>query len=867
MSKSPATQNKQQDQQEATNSTRSDANKASLPTYTLDFLHSVGIQMTAGTHNGLMSNTHNIPSVATHLSAPTSQPIGTQSQATNERKHLPHYHYSGYHQRTDTFDCPSSIVGYTAMQSTDYRPHTQSHQRYPHNASTNNNNYDYQNYGISRKYYNPNFYNKKNVQTNNRFGKNFNENVGASANSPSVGVSTSNNSNNNTNLSNQGMRRVSYSSVASTSSTTHQPPARNAKSVSPSEQSSAAPTNLLANKLLTTSMPSINGRTRSSGSSNSSAVSASSYMPHEYETDLPNINYRRSFGNSVLGDYMVPNGLTTSVRPFNYKYVSPPDLTKPPPQKNSALLSIPSINFSTLSPTEPILSPNIGFYGSQQNLTVCSENAATKIAAQTNTSTGIGSTNSLTKTTNYSRGSAKDERPILSATNKESDQSAGACQQPKRDHTGRHSSASKTYRSGGNRNKNGNNQQQTVPPLTSNSSLSKSTTHRNHNSVGDIYSHHHHLYTPPDRFLIRSHLIELKTRPAGLLNGTKWDSLSAMIWNKFIGAQQTEDTYKKKMYLWRYLYVCVKKMYPRYGLYLVGSTISGFGSDTSDVDMCLVSRLITGFDPRLEAMMHLKHLQDHLTNTSGIFDTFNLIQARVPILRFKDTLHLLEVDLNFNNCVGVRNTHLLYCYSQMDWRLRPLALVVKLWAQFHHINNAKNMTISSYSLVLMTIHFLQYAVVPAILPCLHTMYPHKFQKHHDINSIDMNEDIGPFESQNKQTLGELFLQFLGYYSSFDYGQHAISIRTASVIPIVNCRLAPSPKNDPHQWQVLCIEEPFDLTNTARSVYDVETFDRIKDVFVTSFHRLKETMNLNALFEMSFLQPPQSLASLVNSNVS
>lgn len=43
----------------------------------------------------------------------------------------------------------------------------------------------------------------------------------------------------------------------------------------------------------------------------------------------------------------------------------------------------------------------------------------------------------------------------------------------------------------------------------------------------------------------------------------------------------------------------------------------------------------------------------------------------------------------------------------VDWRVRPLVLVVKLWAQCQNINNAKNMTISSYSLVLMVIHFLQ----------------------------------------------------------------------------------------------------------------------------------------------------------------
>lgn len=69
----------------------------------------------------------------------------------------------------------------------------------------------------------------------------------------------------------------------------------------------------------------------------------------------------------------------------------------------------------------------------------------------------------------------------------------------------------------------------------------------------------------------------------------------------------------------------------------------------------------------------------------------------------------------------------------------------------------------------------------------------------------MNEELEPFYSENKQTIGELFLQFLGYYSSFNYEQHAISIRMASVIPIANCRLVPSPKNDPHQWKELCIE--------------------------------------------------------------
>lgn len=49
---------------------------------------------------------------------------------------------------------------------------------------------------------------------------------------------------------------------------------------------------------------------------------------------------------------------------------------------------------------------------------------------------------------------------------------------------------------------------------------------------------------------------------------------------------------------------------------------------------------------------------------TAIFKEFNLIQAKVPILRFKDDIHKVEIDLNYNNCVGIRNTHLLHCYSR-----------------------------------------------------------------------------------------------------------------------------------------------------------------------------------------------------------
>lgn len=37
----------------------------------------------------------------------------------------------------------------------------------------------------------------------------------------------------------------------------------------------------------------------------------------------------------------------------------------------------------------------------------------------------------------------------------------------------------------------------------------------------------------------------------------------------------------------------------------------------------------------------------------------------------------------------------------------------------------------------------------------------------DFGYVDMNETMGPYESKNTQTIGELFLYFLEYYSCFE----------------------------------------------------------------------------------------------------
>ncbi|XP_017130559.2 poly(A) RNA polymerase gld-2 homolog B isoform X2 [Drosophila elegans] len=373
------------------------------------------------------------------------------------------------------------------------------------------------------------------------------------------------------------------------------------------------------------------------------------------------------------------------------------------------------------------------------------------------------------------------------------------------------------------------------------------------------------LVLPPDRYLAQARNTEVVVQPEKLICMCKYDNLSADIWKRFRGAQQTQQKFKLKMRLWRYLFLWMNQpMFERYRICLVGSTITGFGTDSSDIDMCLLPE--QGAHPHPHPHQHQYHQHHHYHNEkrtealiiltlfnavlkdTEVFQDFNLIEARVPILRFKDITNGIEVDLNFNNCVGIKNTYLLQLYAQLDWRTRPLVVIVKLWAQYHDINDAKRMTISSYSLVLMVLHYLQHACVPHVLPCLHTLYPEKFQLgQQDCLDLDLIESIEPYPALNSQTLGEHLLGFFKYYSSFDFRNLAISIRTGGVLPVSTCRMAKSPKNDVYQWKELNIEEPFDLSNTARSVYDYATFERVKAVFLASARRLDHTLDLATVF--------------------
>lgn len=98
----------------------------------------------------------------------------------------------------------------------------------------------------------------------------------------------------------------------------------------------------------------------------------------------------------------------------------------------------------------------------------------------------------------------------------------------------------------------------------------------------------------------------------------------------------------------------------------------------------------------------------------------------------------------------------------MDARLAPLVGACKLWADSMQIKDARLGLLSSYSLTLMVIFFLQNR---GVLPVLHTWVP-EFESN---RGFGRNQKLllPKWSSRNTQDLGSLFRDMLEFYQAFE----------------------------------------------------------------------------------------------------
>ncbi|XP_058296750.1 poly(A) RNA polymerase GLD2 isoform X8 [Hylobates moloch] len=274
------------------------------------------------------------------------------------------------------------------------------------------------------------------------------------------------------------------------------------------------------------------------------------------------------------------------------------------------------------------------------------------------------------------------------------------------------------------------------------------------------------------------------------------DKLSQQILELFETCQQQISDLKKKELCRTQLQREIQLLFPQSRLFLVGSSLNGFGTRSSDGDLCLVVKE-EPVNQKTEARHILTLVHKHFcTRLSGYIERPQLIRAKVPIVKFRDKVSCVEFDLNVNNIVGIRNTFLLRTYA--------------------------------------------YPLPEPILPSLQKIYPESFSPAIQLHLVHQAPcNVPPYLSKNESNLGDLLLGFLKYYATeFDWNSQMISVREAKAIP----------RPDGIEWRnkYICVEEPFDGTNTARAVHEKQKFDMIKDQFLKSWHRLKNKRDLNSI---------------------
>ncbi|KAI6232996.1 hypothetical protein M3Y99_00960400 [Aphelenchoides fujianensis] len=289
------------------------------------------------------------------------------------------------------------------------------------------------------------------------------------------------------------------------------------------------------------------------------------------------------------------------------------------------------------------------------------------------------------------------------------------------------------------------------------------------------------------------------------------DPLSGEIYAFQKTIEQTPKSLCEKLYLRDLLFNAIHPKYPGSGLYVVGSTLNGFGSSASDMDLCL---MITNqeLDQRVDAIIHLTHVMGILRDHSWVKD-LDVIFAKVPILRatFHAPFENIVVDLNANNSVAIRNTHLLAYYSGYDWRVRPLVCAVKAWAKQRGINNASQSSLTSYSLVLME---------------------------HYKEQFSPTRDIRQLEAGDRTPKGELLIGFFEYYAkTFDFDHQAISVRRGRAVrraDVSRCS-RPTPPHAVYDERVFqCIKKSFeDASNTLKTKKTLEALLNVEPIDMLS----------------------------------
>jgi len=135
-----------------------------------------------------------------------------------------------------------------------------------------------------------------------------------------------------------------------------------------------------------------------------------------------------------------------------------------------------------------------------------------------------------------------------------------------------------------------------------------------------------------------------------------------------------------------------------------------------------------------------------------------ILKAKVPIIKIEDPVQDVKCDIATWRDQGSVSA-LFSKFCAIDERVGKLLVYIKYWSKRRGINDGKAMKLTSFAYALLSIKYLQLiGVIPVIT----------------------SEEIPPWKSENRASLGQLLQGFFEFWYEFNWEKLEVSILTESI---------------------------------------------------------------------------------------
>ncbi|KAG0367328.1 hypothetical protein BGZ54_004050 [Gamsiella multidivaricata] len=263
----------------------------------------------------------------------------------------------------------------------------------------------------------------------------------------------------------------------------------------------------------------------------------------------------------------------------------------------------------------------------------------------------------------------------------------------------------------------------------------------------------------------------------------------------------TREEHQIRKYVLRRIRDIIQELWSDADVMVFGSFDTRLYLPTSDLDVVVI---------RDKAFFKedLHRLSNHLRVTQSAVEISVIASAKVPIVKFKEAISGIAVDISFNIINGVQSGAVINSFIDEMPALRPLTMLIKHFLMTKSLNEVYHGGVGSYTTVIMILSFLQ-------------MHP----------QVQMRR-INP-----QDNLGVLLIEFFELYGlCFNYNSVGISVRDGGSYYKKDPNTpAPFFRGGPGPRLVLSCDDPNDpKNNTAAGSYAVW---KVREAFVRAYGTL------------------------------